>query len=236
MGETSARSKVASALARFCASTCGASGNASAKARTMSGSAARRVDRGRHWQRHLVGRFDRTGDLLLETAGAPVPEHRRGPGEIPDGRRVTLELPPRHAAAQGLAVSEASLAFVAGRARKARIARQPRVVEQPFAERAFLLRIRIVGRKRHGLRPAERHAARRPDRPAPRAPAPRDGRQDRRTSAASVPAIHPAAKAAAILCARVQLIMAAPGRRASHQLAGGEFDARDVGREDRPGS
>ena len=102
-----------------------------------------------HRLRHLVGRFDRTRDLLLEAARAAVPEHRRRPGEIPQGRRVTLERTAGHAAACDLAVGEALAALVTACTGQAAVDRQPLVVKQRLAERALFLREWIVGGKRH---------------------------------------------------------------------------------------
>jgi len=104
---------------------------------------------------HLVGRLDRAGDLLLEAARAPVLEHRTGPGEIPQRRRMALERDARHATAVAAPVGEALGALVAARARDAAVDREPLVVEQALAERTLIFRERIGGGERHGCRAAE---------------------------------------------------------------------------------
>src|SRR5262245_41840855 len=105
--------------------------------------------------RHLVGRFDRARHLLFQAVGTAVPEHRRGPGEIPKRRRVPLERAAGHTAALRPGVGEALVTLVAARTGEAAIDRETLVVEQRLAERALFLRERIVGRKRHRCRAAE---------------------------------------------------------------------------------
>src|SRR5262249_33198293 len=108
----------------------------------------------------LVGRLDRSRNLLLEVARAPVPKHRGGPSEIPQGRGMTFERTAGHAACLHFAVSETFAALVASGAGQAAVDRQSLVVEKRFAERALLLREWIVGRKRNGRRPAKRRLER----------------------------------------------------------------------------
>ncbi len=88
---------------------------------------------------HLVGRLDRTGDLLLQAARPAVPEHRRRPRQIPQGRRVALERAAGHAAALDPAVGETLGALVTARAGQAAVDGKTLVVEQRLAERALLL-------------------------------------------------------------------------------------------------
>src|SRR5262249_30738721 len=106
--------------------------------------------------RHFVGRLDRPRDLLFEAARTPVPKHRRGPGEIPQGRGMAFERTTGHAASLHFAVGEAFAALVATCARQAAVDREALVVEERFPECALLLREWVVGRKRHGRRWAER--------------------------------------------------------------------------------
>ncbi len=113
------------------------------------------LDHRRKRLRHLVGRLDRPRDLLLEAPRAPVPEHRRSPGQIPQGGRVTLKRAARDALPVRLAVGEALVALVAAFAGEAPIGRQPPVMKQRIAQRAFLLRERIIGRERHAVGAAE---------------------------------------------------------------------------------
>src|SRR5262249_58018014 len=104
--------------------------------------------------------LDASRDLLRHVAGTPVPDRRRGPGQIPQARGVTLERTPGHTAALGLAAGEAFAGLVTARASEAAVDRKAQVVEKRFAQQALCFRERIVGWKWHARGAAERRLER----------------------------------------------------------------------------
>src|SRR5262249_39504569 len=95
-------------------------------------------------------------DLLFEAARASIPEHRGGPGEIPQCRGMAFERTAGHATSLHFAVGETFATLVATCARQAAVDRQALVVEERLAERALLLREWIGGGKRPAGRAAKR--------------------------------------------------------------------------------